>query len=208
MTHWLPWAKFNLRRNPFGELSQAERIELAVVDVSELTEHLAPYVAVQLVGGRGRGKTTRMLKIASQFPESWYVYLPETGRCPAIQEGRPLLIDEAQRLSRAACRAVFSTGLPLVLATHRGLQRRLRRYGYRVYSKRIGDGNTPELVFQALNRRIEASRLHAGPVPGLSRCVAKRLVMQFGSDLRAMESHLYERTQIQVLQHGEVQFVD
>ena len=35
---WLPWARFNLHRNPFGELTPDERSELAVVQVDYLIE--------------------------------------------------------------------------------------------------------------------------------------------------------------------------
>ena len=37
---WLPWARFNLHRNPFGELTPDERAELAVVEVDYLIEML------------------------------------------------------------------------------------------------------------------------------------------------------------------------
>ena len=37
---WLPWARFNLHRNPFGELSSEERSELAVVEVDDWLEML------------------------------------------------------------------------------------------------------------------------------------------------------------------------
>ena len=104
IAHWLPWAGRNLCRNPFGELSRAERAEVAVVDLDSIAARLAKMrSAVQLIGDCGRGKTTRMLALAQRFPESSYVYLPEDGPCPAIAEGNPLLIDEAQRLPRAVC---------------------------------------------------------------------------------------------------------
>ncbi len=207
--HWLPWAHRNLRRNPFGELSREERAEVAVVDVGSLARCLQPpRSAVQLIGDCGRGKTTRMLVLAREFPAASYVYLPEDGPCPAIAEGKPILIDEAQRLPRAAWREVFGTGLPLVLATHRDMSRRLRRFGYTVHTDRIGAGNTPELICQLLNRRINASRLQEGPLPVVSLDDARRLVQRFGSDVRAIESYLYERVQTQVVHHGEMRFVD
>ena len=206
---WLPFASCNLRRNPFGELTRAERVELAVVDVDSISTLLTgPRSAVQLVGDCGRGKTTRMLALAGKFSDASYVYLPEDGPCPAIPEGNPLLIDEAQRLPRKLRRRIFATGLPLVLATHVDINRQLRRFGYAVHTESIGDGNTPELLCQLLNRRIEASRLKLGPVPIVSLDDARQLVRQFGSDIRSIEHYLYERVQNQVAQHGEMRFVD
>lgn len=208
-SHWLPWAKCNLRRNPFGELTYQERAVLAVVDTDGLAERVSqPYSAVQLIGGCGRGKTTRLLALRNRITDSIYVYLPADRPCPAIAEGSVLLIDEAQRLPRAAHRSVFSTGLPTVLATHRKMGGVLRRFGYDVHTERIGEGNTAELLHRLLNRRIAASRLEDGPVPVLSMDAADRLVKRFGSDIRGIEAYLYEQVQTQVVRHGEMRFID
>ena len=207
--HWLPWARCNLRRNPFGELSHRERGEVAVVDIEPIARRVTkPHAAVQLIGECGRGKTTRMLALRNRLTDSSYVHLPDHGPCPAIAEGQPLLIDEAQRLPRKARRSVFATGLPMVLATHRDLSRVLRSFGYDVHIERIGEENTAELVHRILNRRIEASRLREGPVPVVSIDVASRLVQRFGSDIRGIEDYLYERMQTQVIRHGEMRYID
>lgn len=206
---WHRWANFNLTRNPFGELSRQERAEAAVVDLEPIVTRIeASHTAVQLVGDRGRGKTTRLLALAQHFHDACYVSLPEDRPCPAIPDGSPLLIDEAQRLSRAALRAIFRHGLPTVLATHRDLTRTLERFGYQVFTERVGDRNDVELVWSLLNRRIEASRLEDGPVPVVSLKVASRLVQRFGDDIRSMEHFLYEQVQSQMVQHGEMRFVD
>ena len=208
-SHWLPWASSNLRRNPFGELSAAERAELAVVDVDPIIEHVSqPRHAIQLIGDCGRGKTTRMLALQDRLPRSSYVYLAEDELCPAIPMGDPVLIDEAQRLPRAVRRSVWRSGLPLILATHRDLRHGLQKFGYRVCTVEIGVGNTPDLIYQLLNRRIEASRLHPGPVPLLSLKTAESLASRFGTDIRAIEHHLYEQLQRQVKEHGQVRSLD
>ena len=49
MKHWLPWARCNLQRNPFGELSRCERAELAVVFGSNPAVSQASFV--HLSGG-------------------------------------------------------------------------------------------------------------------------------------------------------------
>ena len=148
-----PWARLNLWRNPFGELTSEERAELAVFVDGDLGRcDVAHGQAVQLIGGCGRGKTTRMLAIRKRLSEASYVYLPEDGPCPAIPAGCPLLIDEAQRLPRRLRRQIFATGLPLVLATHDDLERVLRRFGYSIRTIWIGSENTPELICRLLNR--------------------------------------------------------
>lgn len=186
-----------------------ERAEIAVVDLDPIAAHLADgNAAVQFIGECGRGKTTRMLALRRRFPKASYVYLPEDCPCPPIAAGDPLMIDEAQRLPRAVRRRVWASGLPLILATHRDLARGLRRSGYRVWTIHIGRGNTSSLVCQLLNRRIESSRLRAGPVPALSMRMADELVSRFGTNIRAIEHFLYEQLQNQVDQHGEVRSIN
>lgn len=190
--NWLPWARFNLHRNPFGELTQDERAELAVVEVGYLLEMLGDHrQAIQFIGECGRGKTTRMLKLRSSLPKSSYTYIPEHPPCPAIAIGNPILVDEAQRLSRSARRCVFRSNRPLVLATHKDLSKPLIKHGYSVHTEHIGEGNSPELVCQLLNRRIEASRLRSGAIPVISMEDAQSLVAKYGSDIRGIEGKLY-----------------
>ena len=71
----------------------------------------------------------------------------------------------------------------------------LRKYGYRIYTEHIGEGNSPQLVLELLNRRIEASRLRCGSIPQLSLADAEMLVAEFGSDIRSMENELYAQFQ-------------
>ena len=193
---WQPWARLNLYRNPFGELSIEERAELAVVDPEQFANfRFGKGEAVEFIGECGRGKSTRLRWLQSRTVGSVYVYLPEDGPIPAIPSGEPLIIDEAQRLSQHVRRRVFSTGVSVVLGTHRSLARVLRRHGYTVRTVEIGGKNTPELVVNILNRRIEASRLRSGSIPVVSLEDARRLSRRFGSDIRAMEDFLYERMQ-------------
>lgn len=196
---WRPWAWCNLGRNPFGEFTPEERVDVAVLDVEALAAHVrGPRWALQLIGRAGRGKTTRMLALAARFAGAAYVHLPEAQPCPAIPVGRPLLIDEAQRLPRGVRRRIFAAGLPLVLATHRNLSGPLSRADYQVHTERIGRSVDGPLVREIARRRIEFCRLsRERPVPRLSDDDARWLVWRFKTDLRAIEGYLYERVQRQ-----------
>ena len=207
---WLPFGWCNLWRNPFGELTRTERADLAVVDLQPFVTHATQdHTAVQMIGGCGRGKTTRMLAIHRKFTDSSYVYLPEDAPCPPIAEGNPVLIDEAQRLPRRVRRAIFATGIPLILATHRDLTWPLRRAGYQVITMRIGSNNDTSLVHTAMNRRIQASALNpCDAVPELTVEDAQQLSRKFGSNIRAMESYLYDVVQTQVNGNGQMRFID
>ncbi len=200
---WLPFGEFNLWRNPFGELTREERVELAVISKHELDLCvLNALEAVQLIGDCGNGKTTRMLTFHQQLPDSSYVYLPEDEPCPKIPVGIPVLVDEAQRLPRKEIRQLFSSGVPLILATHGDLRKRLQRYGYSVKTITIGEANTTEHIRTVLNRRIEASRLGPGPIPKIDRDEASRLHHAHGTDIRSIERELYHQFQNQVIHYA------
>ncbi len=202
---WMPTAAFNLWRNPFGELTRQERVSLAVISDNEFMHcKIGSSEAIQLIGDCGNGKTTRMLTFHQKLPESSYVYLPEDEPCPDIPSGNPVLIDEAQRLPWRVRRAVFSTNVPLILATHRDLRTVLERYGYKVKTTTIGQHNTPEHIQAILNRRIEASRLEAGPVPQISIEFANALHQSFGNNVRAIEQKLYKEFQKLVIRHAKM----
>lgn len=95
-----PYATYNLRRNPFGELTRDERAELAVVDgLDEWIQALNDErTAIQFVGDCGFGKTTHLLAIEKRLPEAAYIYYPETGPRPPLPCQRPVLVDEADRM--------------------------------------------------------------------------------------------------------------
>ena len=203
------WPGANLFRNPFGELNRKERAALAVVDIKSISDFVKQrFRAYQLIGDCGRGKTTRLLKLRDALDQATYVYLPEDQPCPPIAEGSPILIDEAQRLPRRARKAVFKSGLPLVLATHQDLSRPLRRAGYHVTTERIGLSLTPERLAEILNRRIDASRRDPGSAaPQINLRVCAELIRQFGTDVRGIEGYLYDIVQSQVNDHGEMRFI-
>ncbi|TWT94635.1 hypothetical protein [Stieleria varia] len=204
------WASHNLSRNPFGELTRQERIELAVVDVQAVAQFISqPRRAYQFIGECGRGKTTRMLAITRHIPDATYAYLPEDEPCPPIAAGSVVMIDEAQRMPRRIRQAVFASGLPLVLATHRNLSGPLRRAGYTVQTERIGLQLSDSLLQQILNQRIHASRRDTeASVPEISLADCRALIRRFGTDVRAMESYLYDIVQQQVNSHGKMRFID
>ncbi|WP_182865483.1 hypothetical protein [Stieleria mannarensis] len=215
------WPGANWFRNPFGELTRSERAELAVVSIDEIVAAIGhrsdadgkivfqARCAYQLIGECGRGKTTRMLALHKRFPSASYVYLPEDQPCPSIPTGDPLLIDEAQRLPWRIRRKVLASGVPLVVATHNDLSGPLRRAGYTVTTERIGLSLSVTQLTEILNRRITASRRDPlRPVPRIGQDDAAELIRRFGTDVRSIESYLYDIVQAQVNQHGEMRFID
>lgn len=192
-----PFAKLNLRRNPFGELTRQQRAELAVCDVQPWLEWLAaePASALQFLGDCGRGKTTHLLALQLAWPVAAYVYLPECGPQPSIPDTRPLLLDEAQRLGGWRRRHVLKRGGPLVFGTHQDLTRTLVRRGFRVLTVDVAAEQSPERLGTILNRRIEACRLTSDAIPSIGLEEVFALQRAWGSDIRRIERVLYDRFQ-------------
>jgi len=187
----LPFAHLNLRRNPFGELPLADWAPLADVDVQEFDEILAePGAAVQFVGEKGNGKTTHLLAIQARIPDAVYVHFPE-GQKAKIPAGNPILIDEAQRMTRWQQWAVFRSDRSLVLGTHRDFTREMKRAGRRVKTVAVHERMSPERLTRIVQNRIEWVRREPGPVPELSCETADRLLVRFGPDVRRIFFELY-----------------
>ena len=202
-----PFARYGLYRNPFGELTVEERAELAVVEVEPLIDWLSASdrAVLQVAGPCGHGKSTHLR--ALQFAWSArtaardrpsYLYFPEEGDQPALPRSRPLLIDEAQRMSWWRRRQMLSAAGPLVLGTHRDMARELIAAGFQVRTIDLSQPMSVERLQCALNRRIAASanqrstqieRFH--PLR-LSTTQVVALQHRFGSNIRLIEDYLYE----------------
>ena len=196
----LPYVHLNLRRNPFGEFSQDESAALADVEIDPIVDRLVDRAfAVQFVGEKGYGKTTHLLALGARFPEAAYLHIAE-GEHGQIPLGCPLLIDEAQRLSRWQRRKVFRSQVPLVLGTHHDFWKELTKAGRRVETIHVAQGTGRDRLHRLLGARIEWVRRHNGPVPSISRATTSRLITKFGPNIRGILHDLYgtfqELTQI------------
>lgn len=192
----LPFLSLNLRRNPFGELTPAERTELGIVDCSEAIQHLSQErAAVQIVGEKGFGKTTHLLLLATHLIGNVYIHIPECQRAMIPPMGEPLLIDEAQRLTVMQRWQTFRSDRRLVLGTHTNFEVQLRRAGRRVLTIAADRFTNASHVHKVLNARIEFVRRVAGPIPSITIKTAAALCRQFGSDIRSMEHAMYHKFQ-------------
>ena len=195
-----PYHRYNLVRNPFGELTREQRAELAVVpELESYLTLLAPggRVALQFIGDCGRGKSTHLLHLAARLPAASYVYFPEDGRRPPLPAGTSVLVvDEAQRMGWLRQIQMIRSGRPLVLGTHRDLSRLLSRGGYAVTTIALDAAKSPDEIAEICNRRIAAAALDPlRPVPSVGLTLARELVTRRGSDVRAIEAELYDSFQ-------------
>lgn len=191
----LPYIHLNLTHNPFGELTESERVSLAIVCVDEVIALLKdPRQVVQYIGEKGHGKTTHLLKIREAFPCCGYVHIPEGERRP-VPDGEPVLIDEAQRLTFWQRKSLFRDRRPLVLGTHRDFQAELQKAG-RVVTTIAACGHTSlQRLRQIVNDRIEFARRGPGPIPSVSDHALKKLLQTREGDIRSMLQVLYDRFQ-------------
>lgn len=186
MTPGLPFESLNLRWNPFGEPAPEDRAALAVADLPELR----PGDPVQIVGERGRGKTTLLLALAARHAGAVYARVEEgedrfRGRVP---DGGTLLLDEADRLRPRLLRRLVGRPLRMALGTHGDLS---GAAGRPLRTARAGVAD-PGRLGEILRRRIEWARRGPGPVPRIPPELVRRLIDRFGDNLRAMEGFLYD----------------
>lgn len=202
-----PYRRLNLTRNPFGELTRLERAELSVCSLEPWLALLqgpdASQQVIQFVGDCGRGKSTHLLTIEQRLPKARYLYLPIDAPLPPIASHRPMLIDEAQRLSKRARRKIFAEGGPLVLGTHENLADEIVAAGLQVTTVHVAELLTVPRLQEMLHARIEASRLGPGTIPCISLARCQRLIDTFGDDVRSMEHHLYAIF-LKIAVHGQL----
>jgi hypothetical protein len=188
----LPFAHLNLRRNPFGEVDIHRRAEFAVVDIDGFVDRLRePNFALQFIGEKGHGKTTHLMALLPHFPDATYLHIGE-GERPTIPRGKPLFIDEAQRVGPAERRRINRRGVPLVFGTHRNFQRELERNGREVVTVTPGDYVDVNRVLKILNRRIQWARRGPGDVPAITVATAQAMIALHGANIRAIEAKLYD----------------
>lgn len=201
----LPFESINLRWNPFGELTRAERAELAVFDAAPLVDHLnRAGRAIQLLGACGRGKSSYLLGLSARVEGGRYVRMDSPRENswrtnPAlrpIQSIRVLLMDEVDAVSRRTRKAWARRSSCVAWAAHQDRERELRSLGFDVLTVRVDTMIDSELLARVFARRIEfARRSPRLAVPRVSERSIERLRREHNTDVRAMERALYESFQ-------------
>ena len=191
----LPFAHLNLRKNPFGQFSIEERTQLVEVNVDNWATKLAnPRYCVQFVGEKGYGKTTHLLALKAMFPDAGYVHIAE-GEFAPVPAGSPIIIDEAQRLTKWQQFRTFRARVPLVLGTHFDYTKHLRFAGRTFDTVEVAQFMSSARLVRILNRRIEWVRRGNGPVPQISKSACSILLKEYGPDIRSIQRKLYDTFQ-------------
>ena len=200
--HPNPYARLNLRRNPFGSVPLDRWHEVALVDVARFAERLArPGYAVQFRGDCGRGKSTHMRALHAHFSDAPFVYFPPDGSKPAVPRAERLFLDEAQRMSWLHRERVFRRTSSLAIATHGDHAGQLRRLGFQVETVEVGGLDLPRLR-AIVDRRIGWAST-GEPAVRIEDARLAELIAAHGDDLRAIESELYEQVQRRIEEQPE-----
>lgn len=190
----LPFSHINLRYNPFGELDQQQRLEVAVVDVDKYKHILKEQGnAIQFVADHGRGKTTHLLSLYQYYLTAEYTQL-YPGDKPDMSQHVMRFVDSVENMSKQERLAMYKNSPSLACTTHTDLTKELTAAGYKVFNIVVSLKNI-ETIRQVFNRRIEFSRRYAGDIPVIDVQIVDKLIKQFGDDIRAMEHCLYEKFQ-------------
>jgi hypothetical protein len=193
----LPFSHVNLTRNPFGELTSAETVHVALLEPQDALRFLeSPKTCIQFIGEKGRGKTTHLLDLCQRIPDAVYVHYEEASR-PQIPQGRILVLDEFQRLNWRKRRQAYRRAQTLILGTHVNYATEIDRAGFRLRTIEVPLKLDPQRLQQIVQLRIEAFRRNEGAVPFLRLEEADLLLRMHGSNLRSILHHLYHCLQDQ-----------
>ncbi len=205
-----PFARLNLRWNPFGEPDEDDRQDLFSGGLEDWPSFLGAKItlgegttpdgddarALQVLGPSGCGKTTALQALRELFPDSvWLAWCPVRGwpELPASQ-GRVLFVDDAHMASPSLLGG-FLRFQRLAVATQRDLTVSFRQAGIETRTVRLADELGLPRLERMVERRLEWARRGPGPLPAVEEGTLSSLLALHGPDLKAIQSDLYDRYQ-------------
>ena len=197
---YFPFHQLGLRANPFRALEDDEWAAIAVLPEAALRAAGEGW-HLQVLGERGRGKTTTLLGLQARLRQAGqrtdYEYVPDGQTAfQAVPAGLDVfLLDEAQRLAggeRNRLLGAARAGRRLMLGSHEDFTPMFAAAGLRLATLRL-EGEGPAHLEAVLVRRVAFFAL-TPEAPGVTfePGAVDYLHVQFGSDLRASERFLYE----------------
>jgi hypothetical protein len=187
------------RQNPFGALTAEEWTAVAVMPPAVQQACDAGFTHLQLLGPKGCGKTTTLLKLAAarqaQGEVVAYEYLPEGQRHFKTQpaDGSVFVLDEAQRLRRGERIRWLNgnTAVRFIFSSHIDLTPLFDRFRLPLVTVWLDAG-----ISAAHYQRCIEKRLAYFALPGqrleLADTAMTALYQHFGPDMREAEYFLYE----------------
>jgi hypothetical protein len=189
------------RQNPFAALTTAEWTAVAFVPLA-VAQVVADGGHVQLLGPKGVGKTSVLLKLGQQLAEVGqrvvYEYVPE-GQRRFFSQSAGLdvwLLDEVQRFSwhwrRRWAQQVRANGLRCIFSAHEDMTGYLRGDERPLHTLHLDQLKQPADYEQWIARRLAYFALPGQERVQLTAAAVGWLWQTFGPDMRAAEYFLYE----------------
>jgi hypothetical protein len=191
------YAALNLKWNPFGTLTRAEKQALVVprLDLSPFVERLRqPGYAVQILATGVSGKTTHLLFLHDYFPDAPYVCLDEPTRHPLVPDAPILFLDQLQLMPLRQRLVLFRRPASFAIVSHRNhrWEFRLARLAYDLVT--LPPYSAAQLK-EVLDRRLTwAWRDPGQPLPQVSLEVVRELLRRCGGEVVVLQ-HLYDRVE-------------
>jgi hypothetical protein len=191
------YARLNLRWNPFGTLTAAEKKALTVprLGLSPYIQRLQqPGYALQFSHRGARGKTTHLFFLQEYFPQSPYICFQEGVTRPDIGDSPIYFLDQLHLLPLRQRIGLLRRPASFAIVSHRLHTWEFRAAGldYEVIRLPI---YTIAALKEVIDRRIAWARCDlALPIPQVSEVVIGRLLNQLKSDYLVIQ-YLYERVE-------------
>jgi hypothetical protein len=187
--------RLGYRSNPFGALTRAEWTAVAFIPPAVQTILDEGFSHLQLLGAKGCGKTTTLLKLAAHFENEGkrvvYEYLADgQNHFESDLAGVDLFVlDEAQRLNRRERRRWLAAGSKYIFSSHEDLSPLFKQA-----IKTVGVDTAVSLPHYHtwIQRRLAYFALLDVPCVVLSGAAVAYLYHTFGPDMREAEYFLYE----------------
>ena len=200
---FFPLLKLGLAKNPFGALTHDEWVAVAVPPPVILEALESGFDHLQVIGERGRGKSTILRWLCHHFqmqgqsvtyerlPRWHFNYHTDISNldCFALDEAQRLFFHNQIRLFREL------QGKRLIIGTHHSWERAFRRYGWQLTTVHIGDQTTREHIEHILDKRLIEFATEKGTQVYFDDTAIDYLWDSWRDNLRGMEYFLYDALQ-------------
>lgn len=196
---FFPFHKLGLTKNPFGALTQSEWVAVTVPPPELLSILKTGFDHLQVIGERGRGKSTTLLWLCddlnAQGKQTAYERLPRWhfNYHTPTNNVDVFALDEAQRLFFLNQHRLFREmqGRQLIIGTHISWKRAFGRYGWNLTTVHIANHTTRDLIQQILDKRLDYFSTENGAQVYFDATAIDYLWDTWRDNLRGMEWFLY-----------------
>ncbi|MBQ0768869.1 MAG: hypothetical protein KBT58_06225 [Bizionia sp.] len=184
--------------NPFSGVLAEDLNEILVprfdrnVLMSKIKQTDKP-IAIEFLGKKGRGKTTHLLHLNTEFIDSPIVFLNSNSSASEVlnNDSNPLFIDSIHHLGLPDRLRLFKQNKTIIYTTHYTRKWECRLLKKEIYSLHF-NGIDPETLQHILNKRLLlASDIELKSTHLFSVTDSLELIKKFKDNYRAIINHLY-----------------